>query len=290
MKIETNLVGTELTFIKREVTWRDAMNYAAAVGDGNPRYLDDSLEEGIIAPPLFAVAVTWPLMEKIRTELTEALPAEVLTTMVHATEHLVFHRPIRPGDTLAVGGRVAAVSPTRAGTLMVIRFDGKDRRGDHVFTEYSGAMLRGVDCAQSACGREDTPSLPDWDEPRSHLWESVIPIAREAAHLYDGCTDIVFPIHTSVAFARAVGLPDILLQGTATLATAAREIVDREASGNPERLKEIACRFSGMVIPGTEIRVELTRKKESPEGTLLGFRVVNDRGDVALQKGVALVK
>jgi hypothetical protein len=49
-------------------------------------------------------------------------------------------------------------------------------------------------------------------------------------YVYDGCTNIYFPIHTSVGFARMVGLPDIILQGTATLAYAARELADREAA------------------------------------------------------------
>ena len=41
-------------------------NYAAALDDANPRYLDDSLPGGLVAPPMFAVAVTWPISERIR--------------------------------------------------------------------------------------------------------------------------------------------------------------------------------------------------------------------------------
>lgn len=37
------------------------MNYAAAVGDDNPRCFDDERPAGVVAPPMLAVALTWPL-------------------------------------------------------------------------------------------------------------------------------------------------------------------------------------------------------------------------------------
>ena len=285
MQIDSSLVGTILAGLEREVTWRETMNYAAAVGDANPRYLDDTLSDGIVAPPLFAVAVTWPIMERIQEQLGGALSMEVIATMVHATEHLIFHRPVRPGDRLRIGGRVAAVMPSSAGTRFVLRLDATDPEGRAVFTEYAGALFRGVSCADSGRGRVDLPVWPSRAEPDSPLWEVEIPIPRQAAHIYDGCTDIVFPIHTSTAFARGVGLPDILLQGTATLALAAREILNREAQGAPERLREIGCRFTGMVIPGTSIRVQLLGKEPGKNGTDLDFRVLNGEGGNALRRG-----
>jgi len=289
MEISSSVVGTEPAGLLREVTWRETMNYAASVGDTNPRYLDDTLAEGVVAPPLFAVAVTWPITERIQEQLKGAVPLEVIPTMVHAAEHLVFHRPIRPGDRLRVRGRVAAVLPSSAGTRLVLRLDATDEGGDPVFTEYGWALFRGVGCSGAARGEENVPVLPRWEEPGSAIWDVEITIPRHAAHVYDGCTNIVFPIHTSVAFARRVGLPDIILQGTATLATAAREILNREAQGTPERLREIACRFTDMVIPGTPVRVQLSRRESGRDGLLLGFRVLNQAGQAALRWGFARI-
>ena len=141
MQIDSSLVGTSLAGLEREVTWRETMNYAAAVGDANPRCLDDTLRDGVVAPPLFAVAVTWPIMERIQEQLGGALSMEVIATMVHATEHLGFHRLIRPGDRLRIGGRVAAVMPCPAGTRFVLRLDAIDPEGGAVFTEYAGALF-----------------------------------------------------------------------------------------------------------------------------------------------------
>lgn len=289
MQLDSSLVGTQLLGLQREVTWRQTMNYAAATGDLNPRYFDDTSPDGIAAPPLFAVSVTWPFVIDVQQQLGNALPMELVVTMVHATEHLLFHRPVRPGDRLHVQGRVAAILPGRGGTLMVLELEASDQGKQKVFTEFGGAFFRGVGCADAGRGRENLPELPRWEPQPSPLWSADIPIPREAAHVYDGCTEIVFAIHTSKAFARGVGLPDPILQGTATLALAAREILDREAAGRPERLREISCRFTGMVLPGTSIRIEALSKEVSPRGTLLSFRVLNGEGRPAIQKGFARI-
>ena len=287
MEIDSSLVGEALPSIERVVEWRDTMNYAASVGDANPRYLDDTRKGGVIAPPLFAVAVTWPMMDKLRDYFQDRIAPEVVMTMVHATEHLIFHRPVRPGAHLLITGKVAAILPQRAGTLMVLELSASDDRGERFFTEYAGAMFRGVDCADAGRGGDGIPVLPDLSYPDEAKWESEISISPSATYVYDGCTDIVFPIHTSEGFARMVGLPGIILQGTATLALAAREIVNRECAGDPERLKEIACRFSGMVRPGSAIRLQVFELQDNDARM---FTVLNAEDKAALKSGYALIE
>ncbi len=65
MEIGSHLVGSGLKEYRKEVSWREIMNYAAAVGDNNPCYFDDERMDGIIAHPMFCVAVTWPVTEKL---------------------------------------------------------------------------------------------------------------------------------------------------------------------------------------------------------------------------------
>jgi hypothetical protein len=96
MELSSYLVGTALKPYCREVTWRKTMNYTAAVRDDNPWYFDDERDQGIVAPALFSVAVTWPILEWIWEFIdTDRFPPELLLTQVHSTEHLVFHRPLR---------------------------------------------------------------------------------------------------------------------------------------------------------------------------------------------------
>ena len=108
-------------------------------------------------------------------------------------------------------------------------------------------------------------------------------VDRAAPFIYDRCTGIVFPIHTSVAFARMVGLPDIIYQGTALLARAAAEIVDNDCGGDPTRLKEISCRFKGFVIPPTTLRMQIFADAAKPG--LVGFRLLDANGRAAVDAG-----
>lgn len=292
MKLDAAFTGTHLRDYTTSVTARAAMNYAAAIGDANPRYLDDADGKAIIAPPMFAVAATWPVSERIYAFLEGTdFPVGLLQTQVHYSEHLAFHRPVRPGDTLTIKGRIAAILPHRAGTVTVIRFDALDRDGAPVFTEHVGALLRGVACVGEGRGAQDIPAMPappSPDDAAAMCWEESVHIDRLAPFVYDGCTNIHFPIHTSVGFARMVGLPDIILQGTATLAHAVRAITDREAGGDATRLKEIACRFSGMLVPPGDMRIRLTARRERDEGAELFFEVDGDAGRL-LSNGCARI-
>jgi acyl dehydratase len=290
MELSSRFVGTPLKDFHTEITWRQTMNFAAAVDDNNDSYVDDEREGGVIAPPMFSVAVTWRILDRI-WEYIEAkdFPMEVLMTQVHHTEALEFHRPLRPGDRLTVKGQVAAILPHRAGTRVVMRFDALDQAGEPVFTEHIGALMRGVQCADDGSCANPLPEGPLCEE-RAPLWESRISIDPLRPHIYDGCTDIVFPIHTSRAFARQVGLPGNILQGTATLSYAVREIINREAGGNPLTLKSVLCRFTGMVFPGTVIRVQLVGKSVKQDGTDLHFIVLNQEGQKAISDGYAFLK
>jgi len=288
MEVSSKFVGARLKDYTTEITWRDTMNYAAAIGDNNPYYLDDERTEGVIAPPMFSVAVTWQISERIWDYIeVQDFPKEIMFTLVHYTEHLKFYRPIRPGDELSIKGKIAAILPHKAGTHIVIRFDAFDKEGKPVFTEHIGGMLRGVECTDEGRGEEDLPEVPRYAGDNIPVWESVVPIEPLASFIYDGCTRIIFPIHTSVKFAHQVGLPGRILQGTATLAYAVRELINKEADGHPFELKSAYCRFTGIVLPGTDIKVQLIKKDNIGGGTALFFVVLNAEGKKAISDGYA---
>ena len=283
MEINSKYVNSTLKTRTAEITWRMTTNFAAAVADRNERYFDDKRPEGLVAPPMLAVALTWPITADLGGHLENPdFPAEVLATQVHYTEHLVFHRLIRPGDRLTIKGRIAAILPHRAGTHCIMQYDALDQKNAPVFTEYIGGLLRGVTCTDEGTSL-DIPQPPQDDYSADPVWEASLFVDAMAPYVYDGLTDIVFPIHTSPAFAEMVGLPGIIYQGTATLALAVREIIDREVDGNPGRLKSLACRFSGMILPDSRIRVECIKRQQGD----LFFQVRNQNGQKAISRGHA---
>ena len=285
MQLDPQFAGTRLRPYQTNVDWRKITNYAAATGDDNPIYFDDQRSKGLIAPPMLAVALTWPISSNMGDYLErQDFPKEVLMTRIHYTERLDFHRPVRPGDCLTINGLIAGILPHRAGTHCCIRYEAFDQENRPVFTEHIGAIFRGVTCRGEGVAL-NLPEGPAGDWSTGPVWNQEIQVDPMLSYVYDGCTDIVFAIHTSPAFAIDAGLPGIILQGTCTLALAARELVNREAGGDPARLKTLSCRFSGMVRPGTTISMELkTRNKED-----LFFEVLNQEGEKAVSKGYARI-
>ncbi len=291
MEISSRFAGTPFKQYRTMVTARAAMNYAAAVNDTNPCYFDDQVHTGILVHPMMAVAVTWEITGKIWEFIEDTdFPMAVLLTQVHYSEDLLFHRMVIPGEPLTIKGKIAAILPHKAGTRVVIQYDATDEKGLPVFTEYLGALMRGVTCPDGGSGENSLPLPPPRQDLPKTYWEAPVDIDPMRPFIYDGCTNIVFPIHTSKKFATEVGLPGIILQGTATLAFAVREIIDKAADGNPARLKRLSCRFTGMVIPDTRIRVQVTGIEASGTEKNIFFEVVTpDRGTV-VSDGYALIR
>jgi len=286
MELSQRFVGTPLRSRSTTVNWRDTMNYAAAVGDGNPFYFDDTRGAGIMAPPMFCAALTWPISGRLGEYIeSPEFPAEVIPTQVHYTEHIRMHRPLLPGDQLTISGRIAAIRPHRAGTHVIVRFDAADEKHNPVFTEHLGGLMRGVKCIGDAAAPADVPEIPRHPQNLENMqwqWSRELFIDPLLPYIYDGCTGIFFPIHTSMSFARSVGLPGIILQGTATLALAVRELTNTFAGGDPSRISSIACRFTHMVTPGTHITVKAA---ESPDNGTIQFVVTNKDGHRAISDG-----
>ncbi len=288
MEISSKFVGVSLKEYRTVVNWRDTMNYAAAIADNNPHYFDDEQASGIVAPPMYSVATTWPILERLWKYIdANDFPMEILRTQVHYSEHLEFHAAIIPGDELRINGVIAALLPRRAGTHLIVRFEAINQDGKAIFTEHVGGMLRGVTCLDKGAGGETLPQIPPPPETGPPIWEQTIRIDPLRPYIYDGCTNIVFPIHTSRKYAHEVGLPDIILQGTATLAFAARELLNHHADGVPDKLQTLSCRFTGMVLPDTDIKVQLLSSKDRGGHQDLFFRVLGDQGRIVINNGYA---
>lgn len=95
------LTGPEFTF---EVEKRHIRQFAQAIGDSNPLYVDEEYAAGtpyggIIAPPTFPIAIGAE-GESIDLELDQK-------RMLHGEQEFIYTRPIRPGDRLICQMKVA---------------------------------------------------------------------------------------------------------------------------------------------------------------------------------------
>ena len=289
MPLQSALAGVELGKLECEVTARQVLAYAAVVGALDAVYLDDTRPEGIVAFPLFGVRLDWPLRPYHAAEA--GLTAEEIRSAVHASQDMHFHRPIRPGDRLTTAGRVIAVEQRRPGAYAVTRYETTDAAGAPVLTTYHGYLFRGVACAGGDRVVEQPPALPVVaPEPAELCWQATLPIERALPYTYTECTDIWNPIHTERSAALAAGLPDVILHGTATLALGVRDLLAREAGGDPARLARVCCRFGAMVRPGSTVQVNCSAVVDEGDERLVAFSVLNEAGEPAVQQGVAVLR
>ncbi len=285
MAIPANSVGRELGESVLTVTPRMTMAYAAGLGAADECYLDDLRPGGIVAPPPYCVVLEWPLVSgKLFRELTRTSDAEGWGS-IHVTQDSFFHQPIRPGRSYVTRGLLTQVRPTRVGTCIGARLATSDRdSGEPVVTSWFAAIVLGVPVDGQATLAEQAPELkPIAAADASRLEWTPIAIARQLPHVYTECAAIWNPIHTERAVARSIGLPDIILHGTATWALAGLGVVQRLAAGDPTRLRRLGGHFKGRVIPGTTIT--LGCRADGPDQ--VQFEVRNADGEVALANGRA---
>lgn len=265
------------------------MNYAAGIGDSNPWHFADDRPEGIVAPPMMTWALTWQFTQNRKHHWGDSgISPELGARSVHYTEDLHWTRPLRPGDVLTIEGEIVKLMAHRSGTYVQTEYVGVDAKGDQVFTERVGGMLRGVPCSGHLEDYVERALATEAELPEKPLRTKRLPIHPFAAHVYDGCANIHNPIHTSKAFAHGVGLPDIILHGTATLAFAVREITDTEGGSDPTKIRGLSCTFTGMVYPGTEVELEVLGSRNDGQATEIFFQVLDEDGRKAIRNGRVL--
>lgn len=79
------------------------------------------------------------------------------------------------------------------------------------------------------------------------------------------------PIHQDEAFAKSVGLPDVIAHGMLTMALAGKYISDW--AGGPQNVKEFSARFTKPVIVPAGTRVDLTVSATVIESSAAGVRL-----------------
>jgi acyl dehydratase len=259
LKINAEIVGREVGPDEQQVDARWLMAYSAGLGERE------------FPHPLFPVCYEWPATRRLR-ERAGLLPIDA--RLVHAQHDLTIHRAPKE-EKLFITGKVVAALQRKPGTLVVYRFITTDQKKELVSTTDFSALYRDV-----MLDGGDRTLAPVEDPPRHEQKLNAageIAISATAAHVYSECARIWNPIHTDIAYARAAGLPDIILHGTATLALSVSKV---SASFGLKPVKRIRCRFAGMVTMPTTLAVQASRA-----GDRLAFETRNARGEAVIDRG-----
>jgi len=268
VKLSSAIVGEQAGPLEHPVDARWVMAYSAALGELNPH---------AVPHPLFPVCYEWPVSRSMR-ELPALEPIAGL--LVHAQHELIVHRPLKAGETVRCAVRIVSARQRSPGAFIVFRFETCDARGAPLTTSDFGALYRGVQLDRDAGEPVKDPA------PTTLALHAIdeVQVAATAAHVYTECARIWNPIHTDVAYARAAGLPDIILHGTATLAYSISSLI-REWKLDPRAVRRVACRFSGMVLMPATLSVRAARS-----GGAIQFETLTGKGDAVITRGALLLE
>ena len=285
MPIPANAHGREAGSAIVQTSNRRLMAYAAGIGAEDNCYFDDLRAGGIIGHPAYCMSLEWPVVSGVDFITAIGRSPSVPRGAVHVLQDSHFHRPIRAGETLQTRARIAQVRQTNVGALVTARVETLEvHSGSRVVTTWTAAMFLRETVAGEPEGSDEPPALRDAAEVAvTDKRVLSIPTSRGLAHRYTECASIWNPIHTERAAAQALGLPDIILHGTATWALAGQALIHAVGGGDPVRLRRLAGRFKGMVFPGDSLELEYGRQSTG----IFQYAVRTPRGDLAITHGIA---
>lgn len=287
-ELSTADVGVRTIATTTLLSARFLMGYAAAIGDANAAYYDDTAEHGVAAHPGICFSLQW----KSRFKPDRVLNTRAAPFGVHASTDLRIHRPFRMGDAITTQGSVVAMRKIPPGVFAIDRYQMTDSMGRLVAElDYNG-ITRGatLDSPQSSVALADANSLPQ-PVPSEALsaqpaWSQEIPITAYAAQQYTECAQIYNPIHTEPSVALAAGLPDIILHGSATQSMALSAVVDREFAGDARCLTRVCGQLRAMVLMDSHIQVDCLGVELQSVGKVVFYQVRNADGQLAITNGV----
>ncbi len=132
MAIDTKHLGKKYPPHVYEVGKEKIKEYARAIGDFNPLYLDDEKAKaskygGIIAPPTFAVVYAGGPVGQMLMDGDLALN---LMMLVHGEQEFEFGEVVRPGDVITTESEIVEIYEKKGKSFITMETTSKNQRGE----------------------------------------------------------------------------------------------------------------------------------------------------------------
>lgn len=257
-----------------------AVAYAQATNDPIPAHLT-----GSVAPPVFAVV---PPMVIMADATLGVVPDELMMRILHGEHDFRFHRPIVPGETLLVRAKPVGIEGKSSGVVVttLIETRGKEA-GDLVNEQYFLGFFRGG--AFDGSVGEQSPQHGFDETLREQAPEAVVETKfdDDQTFRYAEPAGDPMPIHLEDEFAKAMGLPGIIMHGLCTNAMLSHVLINHAVDGDSTRLKRLAVRFSKPGIPGDVMTTSIWRAADVDGRTAYSFESINSAGEFLIRDGLA---
>jgi acyl dehydratase len=281
MPLNRACIGKQYPSIVTDATLEAMQNYARAYNDDNPAFFDPSWPGGIVAPPMYAVVVTWP---SVMAAMGDSELNVDLIRLLHGEQDMEFLGAIRPGDRITSAAQVASIETRATGETMVLELNAHNQRGEHVQRTFFNAFIRGG-------GRRGAIEKREQESERGEpLFAVAQTIDRDQTYRYRDASGDINPIHVDESFAKMAGLPGIIVHGLCTMAFTSKVMIDRLCGGDPLRLKRLRVRFTRPVFPGQTITTRVWPDGERNGRKVYAYETVNPDGQAVIRGGIAEVQ
>jgi acyl dehydratase len=276
-EFNTDVIGQWSEPMTFEVTRDRLVAYAAATNDDLPQHA-----AGEYGVPVFAVVPPFPILA---SSTMAAVPDELMMRVLHGEQDIRIHRPIRPGETLSCRAKVTGIHGRSSGVVVTALVE-TTSDGEPVNDQYFTAFFRG---GELDGGFGEEPPAHGFDEAlRSREPDAVVvqKYDEDQTWRYAEASGDPMPIHTDEEFAKAMGLPGIIIHGLCTMAFVSRAVIETACHEDPSRLKRIAVRFSSTAFPRNTISTSLWKVEDG----IFAFETTSDEGASIIKDGFAEIE
>ncbi|EDV99882.1 peroxisomal multifunctional enzyme type 2 [Drosophila grimshawi] len=262
------VVEDDFTFGNKELILY-ALGIGATTANSNDlRFLYENDADFGAIPSFFVLP---GLMTTMSSSLVaNALPSgnADLSNILHGEQYLEICDEMPTSGTLLTKGRVFDVMDKGSGAVVVTSCDSYDETGRLLVKNQSAIFVVGA----GKFGGKKTPIA------------GVVPLAAAPSRQPDATiqykTDVgqaalyrlsgdLNPLHIDPNFARLSGFNTPILHGLCSLGYSVRAVLSKYANNNGQLFKAVKVRFSGPVLPGQTLRIDMWK-----QGTRIHFRTL----------------
>jgi acyl dehydratase len=282
MPLNKSCVGKQYPPVITEVTLDAIQKYARAYNDDNPAFFDPKRPGAIVAPPMFAVVVTWNAL--MNAVMDPSVQADLLR-LVHGEQDMEFLNPIRPEDIITASAKIVSIDTKASGETMTVELGASNQAGTSIAKILFSAFIRGSRNRDAARAESAAASVePARGEPDFTVAQT---IDDDQTYRYAEASGDRNPIHVDANVAKMAGLPGIIVHGLCTMAFTSKVAIDKLCDGDPTRLKRLRVRFSRPVLPGQTITTKVWRDSDKSGRKSFAFETFNPNAQAVIKAGLA---
>ena len=174
-----------------------------------------------------------------------------------------------------------------SGVTVVVRTETTQEGGELVTEAYSTTFVRGASGVEDV--GEDAPTHGFDESLREREPDATVEQTydKDQTYRYSQASGDPMQIHLDEEFAKAVGMPGIIIHGLCTMAFTSVAAIETFTADDPTRLRRLAVRFSKVAFPEQTITTRLWAAGESDGRAAYAYETTSDSGDVVIKDGWA---